>query len=347
MSGPRRPAGRASSAPSKKTELHSRNRHRGQYDFAALIQTEPALAGFVANNRYGNPSIDFADPAAVRCLNRALLRQCYAVRDWDIPPSYLCPPIPGRADYLHYLADLLATDAGGEVPRGQRIRALDIGTGANLVYPLIGQHEYGWQFVGADIDAVALRNAAAILAANPAAQAAITLRQQANAEQIFSGVIHADERFELSLCNPPFHRSLAEAHAGSERKWRGLAASAGEPEPRGNRRDSKKPTAGGDKNRDQPLRNFGGQGAELVCPGGEAGFITRMINESVAFRDQVLWFTSLVSQADNLPAVQRALKQAAVATSVTVAMAQGQKQSRFVAWSFQSPAQRQQWLRER
>ena len=74
------------------------------------------------------------------------------VRAWDVPPGYLCPPIPGRSDYSTIVADLL----GGRkaVPRSHaaaRSRILDIGMGANGIYPLIGASEYGWRFVGSEI----------------------------------------------------------------------------------------------------------------------------------------------------------------------------------------------------
>jgi 23S rRNA (adenine1618-N6)-methyltransferase len=41
------------------------------------------------------------------------------------------------------------------------VRVLDIGVGANCVYPLIGHAEYGWRFLGVDIDEAALANAQA------------------------------------------------------------------------------------------------------------------------------------------------------------------------------------------
>ncbi|NQD39103.1 23S rRNA (adenine(1618)-N(6))-methyltransferase RlmF [Permianibacter sp. IMCC34836] len=341
---------RSKTTATAKPELHPRNRHRGPYDFPALISTEPALAAFVATNLYGNLTLDFANPLAVKTLNRALLRQFYQVRDWDIPAQYLCPPIPGRADYLHYLADLLARGNDGVIPRGPRVRLLDIGTGANLVYPLLGQHEYGWQFVAADIDQPALANAATILRANPGLSEHIALRWQTQPERIFAGVVERDERFDLTLCNPPFHRSLAEAQAGTERKLRGLAASAGKNagSHRGNRKRIGASGAGNrDGDKEAPALNFGGQAAELYCPGGEAAFIKRMIRESADVSKQVLWFSTLVSKAENLPGIHRALQQLPVAEYQTVTMAQGQKQSRFVAWTFLPVAQRLAWQRTR
>ena len=306
-----------------KAGMHPRNPHRGRYDFQRLIAASPELAAFVSPNAYGDASIDFADPLAVKALNCALLKQEYAIAGWDIPAQYLCPPIPGRADYLHYLADLLAD--GGVIPRGDAIRVLDIGTGANVIYPLIGHGAYGWQFVGADIDPVALDNAQRILDANSSLNEAIELRLQASHGAVFRGIVQPDERFDLTLCNPPFHASLAEANAGSQRKWKNL----------------------GKQNAGKPLLNFGGQGAELWCEGGEEAFVCRMIAESVLFTERCLWFTTLISKSATLPAVYRALKQAGATDSRTIAMAQGQKKSRIVAWTFQGESRQRAWAAAR
>ena len=305
-----------------KAALHPRNRHQGRYDFPALIASCPELARFVILNPYGKQSIDFADPEAVRVFNRALLAQLYGIRHWDIPPGYLCPPVPGRADYLHGLADLLAEDNGGAIPRGRAIRVLDIGTGANCIYPLLGQHDYGWHFTGTDIDPVALAAAATVVQANRLEQR-IALRRQHDPRKIFQDLLLAEERFDLTLCNPPFHASADEASRGSQRKWRNLGKL--------------------DPKRTLPLLNFGGQAGELYCDGGEAAFIARLAGESALFAGQVYWFSSLVSKAANLPALQRQLGQLGAREVRTVAMAQGQKQSRFVAWTFLSEAQREAW----
>jgi 23S rRNA (adenine1618-N6)-methyltransferase len=306
-----------------KPGLHPRNQHRGRYDFDQLIKTSPQLGRFVQLNLYEDASINFADPKAVKALNRALLQHHYAIANWDIPAQYLCPPIPGRADYVHHVADLLANANDGVMPAGENIRVLDIGTGANVIYPLIGQHEYGWQFVGADIDPVALHNAHAIIERNPGLSAKIELRLQSSAGAIFIGVLQHDETFDLTMCNPPFHASLAEAQAGSQRKWQNLGKSR-----------SHNPKA---------TLNFGGQAAELYCAGGEAAFIGSMVSESAAIAHQCFWFTTLVSKASSLPAVYRALKKVGALQVKTIAMAQGQKQSRIVAWTFLDAKQQQAW----
>jgi 23S rRNA (adenine1618-N6)-methyltransferase len=317
---PRRPvAGQPVRKGTAQPALHPRNRHQGRYDLKRLVQAYPPLARHLLPTP-GGQSVDFADPAAVRALNRALLMADYGIAHWDVPAHYLCPPIPGRADYVHALADLLGE--GGAPARGSQVRVLDVGTGANLVYPLIGQAEYGWRFVGSDIDATALEAAAAIVQANGLDQR-IQLRRQHEPARVFAGVIGAGEYFAATLCNPPFHASRAEALQGSRRKLRNLAAGRGA-----------RPAAG------RPVLNFGGQSHELWCPGGEAGLLRRMVAESRDFAGQVGWFTSLVARSEHLPALRAQLGRIGAAEVREVAMAQGNKRSRFLAWSFQDAAGR-------
>ena len=305
-----------------KPTLHPRNRHQGRYDFPSLIKAHPDLARFTLTNPHGKPSIDFANPEAVRVFNRALLKAQYGIQHWDIPANYLCPPIPGRADYLHVAADLLAADNAGQLLKGVQVRVLDIGVGANCIYPLLGHSDYRWRFLGSDIDPVALASAKAIIQAN-GLDKVINLRQQSNPAHILSGLLKDDERFDLTLCNPPFHASREEATRGSQRKWKNLGKQ--------------------DRKRKLPVLNFGGQNNELWCEGGEIRFVTQLINESAQYASQTLWFTSLVSKASNLPALEAALKKAGAAAVRVVEMGQGQKQSRMLAWSFHDDAARQAW----
>lgn len=303
--------------------LHPRNRHQGRYDFGLLTAESPELSAFLITTPVGETSLDFADPRAVRELNRALLKVQYGVAHWDIPDGYLCPPIPGRADYLHGLADLLAEANGGVIPRGATVRALDIGVGANCIYPLLGHGEYGWRFVGSEVDATALGSAAAIVEANAGLGEAIELRLQPGRGDVFAGLLRPDETFDLSLCNPPFHASAKEAARGSRRKWQQLGKTVGR--------------------RDDPTLNFGGQATELWCTGGEASFIRRMVRESTAIATKVLWFSTLVAKSEHLPAVRRHLHKADAQDVREVAMKHGSKQSRFVAWTFQDKARRKDW----
>jgi 23S rRNA (adenine1618-N6)-methyltransferase len=305
--------------PEEKNNLHPRNKHRSPYDFAQLVAVCPELARFVGLNAYNNLSVDFADPQAVKTLNRALLNYFYGVEGWDIPPGYLCPAIPGRADYIHYAADLLASCNEGIIP--QNIQVFDIGTGANCVYPLIGNKEYGWHFVGSDIDPLAIRYARKIVDHNPALKDAVDLRLQKDPLLVFSGIIGPAETFDVSICNPPFHFSAESAAAGSLKKTRNLS----------------------DKKAVTPVRNFAGKNNELWCSGGEASFIYRMILQSAEIPLSCFWFTTIVSNKDNLPGVYKTLKKAEAREVRTINMSQGQKKSRVVAWTFLNPDQQKEW----
>jgi len=305
----------------EKENLHPRNLHRQGYDFERLIKTTAALKQFVKPNKYGTESINFSDPDAVKTLNRALLKQFYGISYWDIPAGYLCPPIPGRADYIHYMADLLGETNNGVIPTGEKIKVLDLGTGANCVYPIIGNSAYGWQFVGTDIDPAAIQSANQIIAENPKLKDNIVTRLQTNKADVFKRVIKQGEVFDLSVCNPPFHASLQEAQLGTNRKWDNL-------------NNTKAPKA---------VLNFGGKNNELWCPGGEAMFIRHMIEQSALFSKSVLWFSTLVSKKDTLPGVYKALRSVEAVDVKTISMSQGQKVSRIVAWTFLNEREQTAW----
>ncbi len=306
--------------PAGKDQLHPRSRHRDRYDFAQLVRSSPALAAFVPGNQ-AEATLDFADPAAVKALNQALLRHFYGVAHWDIPAGYLCPPIPGRADYVHYLADLLADSNLGIIPGGRAVRVLDIGVGANCIYPIIGHREYGWRFVGADTDAVALRAAKNIVATNPGLAGTIDCRLQPDPAHVLTNIINPGEVFDATICNPPFHASAAEAAASTQRKVANLG-------------HARRPT---------PLRNFGGQNNELWYPGGEEGFVRQLVAESRQFARSCYWFTTLISKKTTLPSIYYFLQQAEAVQVRTIEMAQGQKKSRFVAWTFLSEEEQETW----
>lgn len=320
---PVRPNKAKAAKPAKQTGLHPRNPHQGRYDLDQLCQHCDELKPFVIVNQYGNQSIDFHDPQAVKVLNRALLMQYYGLQVWDIPDGYLCPPIPGRADYIHHLADLLASEQNGTVPKGKKITGLDIGTGANCIYPILGNRSYGWRFVASDIDQRVVATAQLIVDANPVLKGQISCRQQSVPEQTFRGIIKNGEQYDFTLCNPPFHRSAEDAAAGTRRKLTNLG-----------------------KKGDNTL-NFGGQSNELWCTGGELAFVKRMIHESRDFASQVYLFTSLISKQDNLAPLKRELKKVGAKWVREIKMAQGQKVSRFIAWSFLDEDARKIWRKAR
>lgn len=303
----------------ERIELHFRNKHNGQYDFSLLIKNYPPLRKFVLLNPVGVQTIDFFNPHAVKALNKALLISYYNISYWDIPKNYLCPPIPGRADYIHYIADLIhpeeiIVDEKDESRVKLERRCLDIGVGANCIYPIIGHTEYGWTFVGSDIDPVSIANARKIVTCNPVLAHKIELRLQKDNRKIFDGIIAPDEYFDVTICNPPFHSSKEEAEEVALRKLGSL---------KGERVGKAR-------------LNFGGNANELWCDGGELRFLLNMISESRNYRKNCGWFTTLVSKEKNLNKLYAKLKAVNVSEYKIIRMHQGTKYSRILAWRFDS-----------
>lgn len=288
-----------------KDKLHPRSFHNKPYNFQELIVKVPELKQFIVKNCEGVDTVQFADPKAVYFLNKALLLHFYNLNFWDIPNQNLVPPIPGRADYIHYLADLLKVDDS------DKTTVLDIGTGASLVYPLIGSSVYNWNFVATDIEPKSIEIAQEIIDKNPNLSSKITLRFQPDKKQILLGIITKDDYFNAVICNPPFFKSKKEAETQTLRKLKGL-----------------------DKRKTPKLiNNFSGESNELWCNGGELLFVLNYIKESIQFKTQVGWFTSLISNEDNLKPLQIELKKSAKEFKV-INMAQGNKKSRILAWKF-------------
>lgn len=290
------------------TKLHPRSKHHGLYDFESLILVVPQLKQFLITNPSGDLSIPFANPEAVRLLNKALLLSNYQLEFWDLPKGQLCPPIPGRADYIHYLADLLSEN---KTKSEEKVIILDIGVGANLIYPIIGVSDYHWDFVGADCSENSIKNASEIIAKNPSLKDKVSVRLQPKPENVLQNIILKNDYFDAVMCNPPFFKSQEEAHAQTNRKLKNL----------GNKTN-------------KLVHNFGGQSNELWCDGGELKFVSTFIKESVLFQNQVDWFTCLISNQDHLKSLQKQLQKVKVKAVKIVTMQQGNKQSRFLAWQF-------------
>ncbi len=307
----------------EKTELHPRNKHRERYDFQQLINTCSELAPFVQLNNYDDESIDFFNPDAVKMLNKALLKHYYGINNWDIPEGYLCPPIPSRADYVHYIADLLSTKNNNKIPVGKHIKCLDIGVGANCIYPIIGHKEYGWTFIGSDIDTNSINSANKIIKLNPELNPFIELRLQTDKKDIINGILKKNERIDVTICNPPFHASRAEAQLGTQRKLNNLTQ----------------------KKNNKLILNFGGQNNELWCAGGEIQFIKALIYQSKQYADSCFWYSTLVSKDSSLNSIYEALKQVKTVEIKTINMQQGNKISRIVAWTFLNKIQQNDWIK--
>lgn len=291
--------------------MHPKNIHNSSYNFKELIKSNFALKEFVFVNQYGTETIDFSDEKAVLQLNKSLLAHHHNIINWSIPEGYLCPPIPSRADYLYYLKDLLELDKEKVEVKNKIIKGLDIGVGANCIYPILASQLFGWKMVGVDSDKTAIESAQKNVSTSNQLKSIIEIRHQESNANLFKGIIQENEYFDFTMCNPPFHASEKEATAGSLRKIKNLNSIKND------------------------LRlNFGGQANELWCNGGEALFIKRMIKQSIEFKKQVGYFTTLVSKSENLKAIYKQLDKLK-AKYKTINMEHGNKKTRFVAWKFE------------
>ena len=309
----------------EKSKLHPRNKNRGRYDLNALVKKNPQLKAFVKPNKHGNDSIDFANPKAVKELNKAILHYYYGIVYWDFPDTNLCPPIPGRADYIHYLADLISEYNFGRTPEGSKIKCLDIGTGASCIYPILGVTEYNWRFIVTDIDLKSIDSAKKIISSNPSLKSNIECRVQKSITSIFNGILNTSEFIDITLCNPPFHESIESALKENQRKVKNLSG----------------------KINDETQRNFSGNSNELVYEGGELNFISKIICESKIFAKNCFWFTTLVAKQANLKGIYKLLNKEKATEVKTIKMGTGNKVSRIVVWTFLSKEQQNEWREKR
>lgn len=303
----------------EKTRLHIRNKNREKYDLDALVAAIPDLKNHIKPNKYGENSVDFANPEAVKLLNKALLKHYYGIENWDFPDENLIPPIPGRADYLHYIADLLTENNFGKTPTGEKILGCDIGVGASCIYPIIGATEYGWNFIASDINEKSVESAQKIVEANASLKGKINIKLQENSAHFFDGIF--EDKIDFTICNPPFHSSTEEAEKSSRRKVKNLSG----------------------KNVKRPTLNFAGISNELIYEGGEHTFIHNMIKESKNFGKNCFWFSTLVSKQSNMKGIYRLLNELEVEHLKTIPIGTGNKSSRIIAWTFLTKEEQKAW----
>lgn len=296
-----------------KTNLHPKNKNREQYKIEELLKVIPELKDHIKKNKLGEDSIHFSDPVAIKLLNKALLSHYYGIQKWEFPDTNLCPPIPGRADYIHYMSDLLNNN--------DNITCLDIGVGASCIYPILGISEYNWSFIASEVNTEAITIAKKIIKDNPSLKGKVKFRIQKDENNIFKGIIKPKDKIDLSICNPPFHSSKKEALKGSMRKIRNLS---------------------GERSKKIQL-NFSGVANELIYKGGEYQFIKNMIEESVLYSNNCLWFTTLVSKEKNLKSIYKLLEDIKAKEVKTLNIGTSNKKSRIVVWTFQTKEEQKNW----
>ena len=171
--------------------MHINNQHNKAYNFKLLCVKHSKLIKYVFTNEYNSQTIDFSDSNAVFHLNKAILKTYYNIDFWEIPKGYLCPPIPSRVDYIHYLNDLLENKTN--------CKGLDIGVGANCIYSLLGASVYNWKMIGTDISKIAVEYAQKNVFRNDSIKDLVEIRHQENNANIFKDIIQPNEFYDFTL----------------------------------------------------------------------------------------------------------------------------------------------------
>ena len=209
--------------------------------------------------------------------------------------------IPNRHNYILWLKSLLdSTSAETRRPT----TGLDIGTGASCIYPLLAcSQRSAWSLLATDIDPTNHASASHNLALNPLLAQRISLLPLRQSDD---SLIPEDcPALDFCMTNPPFFASADEMLAGAAAKSR------------------------------PPLSACTGAAVEMVTPGGEVSFISRLIDESLTLQHKITWYTTMLGKHSSLEALIRKLKDAKVGNYAVAELVQGRATRRWVlGWSF-------------
>ncbi|KAJ0395417.1 hypothetical protein ATCC90586_002134 [Pythium insidiosum] len=236
-------------------------------DFTAAsdpqLTSADGLAAFITANTEGFTAADLsslfreaamatmrsnfhASAVAVSELTKTLLAHDFGI-EWTMPIDRLCPPLPNRLNYLHWIEDLLQRAGVDPFDKsdGDAVFGIDIGTGASCIYALLGAKMNGWRFLATEIDETSFVSAQDNVARNNL-EKLISVQRVRTTDLLQEPLqtVDSDQSFHFSMCNPPFFDDLNEA----------------------------------DTNPDVCCM---GASHEMVFPGGEVGFISHMINDSM------------------------------------------------------------------
>ncbi|CCF75511.1 Protein of unknown function (DUF890) [Babesia microti strain RI] len=229
------------------------------------------------------------------------------------PNRYLSPCIPGRKLYLDTINSLLGPSSDHKI-YNNNVKVLDVGTGASVIYPLLGCCEYGWNFVATDICDDALNIARHNVYINKL-ESKIVLRKQNNPFNMYNGVIDNYEFYHFTICNPPFYSSYDDRRNNFKTHKMGNTRELIFNIPHNctlklsqkyrNADDICHVNYGdyiiypsGNDDLNNSLDETTSFKRNRIC--GELAFITLMLIESRFYCNNALWFTSLISKKINL-----------------------------------------------
>ncbi|KAL2405878.1 Psilocybin synthase [Exophiala dermatitidis] len=303
------------------------NIYENDVDFTTLALQYPQFA----KKLKPNGQLDFSDPESVRQLTKSLLHRDFDLTI-DLPEDRLCPPVPNRFNYILFIQRLL-DDTSPDWHEGydpnRTVIGLDIGTGSSAIYPLLAcRQRPAWRFLATEIDeknrTYALQNITAndfqsrikLVNTDPTGQTLLPVE-----EIVRMGI----ERIDIVMTNPPFYPSSSSLLESAHKKSR------------------------------PPNSSCTGAPIEMITPGGEVAFVSRLIDESYSLslskarrgtltsvpRLRIQWFSSMLGKLSSVSEIVEALKSRdctnfAVTEFVQGSQAQKKAKTRrwCVAWSW-------------
>ncbi|KAH0293948.1 hypothetical protein M436DRAFT_71468 [Aureobasidium namibiae CBS 147.97] len=270
-------------------------------DFQALAMTDPDFAKFYDD---ANGHVDFHDPKALQQLTKSVLKRDFDLK-LELPDDRLCPPVPVRYNYVRWLQDLMDSTSDSEDPAIDNITGLDIGIGASCIYSLLAcSSRPSWNMLGTDIDPQNFSHANKNIERNDI-ESRIRTKLNTAEDALISPKAFDLDRLDFVMCNPPFYSSAEDL----------AISSAGKSGP--------------------PSAVCTGAEVEMICPGGDAGFVLRMVEESRELKDTVKWYTSMLGKLSSVHQVIDRLKEIGVTNWAVTLLRAGNKTRRWaVGWSF-------------
>ncbi|CAJ2502095.1 Uu.00g049480.m01.CDS01 [Anthostomella pinea] len=260
----------------------------------------------------GDSHLDFSKPTSVMQLTKTLLRLDFGLLI-DLPNDRLCPPVPNRHNYVLWMKDLINSSSASsglgcdrdEHEHEHRVTGLDIGTGASAIYPLLGcAQRPSWSFIATDIDAESLAYARKNVAFNHY-QSRIRVVDRVVTDPLVPLDALGIERIDFVMTNPPFYTSDSELQDLAKQKAR------------------------------PPNSACSGAPVEMVCEGGEVGFVQRIMDESMVLGERVRWYTSMLGKRSSLETLVGMLHKRGILNYAVTTFVQGNKTRRWaLGWSF-------------
>ncbi|TKA45821.1 hypothetical protein B0A54_03506 [Friedmanniomyces endolithicus] len=242
------------------------------------------------------------------CLTKTLLK-CHFGLTISLPDDRLCPPVPVRWNYIRWIQQLLDTTSETYTDRydpSREVLGLDIGVGASCIYPLLAcASRPQWRMMGTEIDQHSLDYARKNVVANGLEQRArLKLSSSAEAPLIPLDAMGVEE-MDFVMTNPPFYSSDQDMQAS----YTGKSA--------------------------PPSAVCTGAENEMICPGGDVGFVSRILDESLKLGGRVQWYTVMLGKMSSLQTIIAKLREHGVTNFAVTCLQAGYRTKRWaVAWSF-------------